>query len=106
MPAQCTDINCSECNTIEHKQLVPLKVIESPQPTQEVEVRLWRSCCLETDKSAVVYIGQLVFSFTVLGFSAIMLMKANGDCEQSSPYIGLISFLLGKLLSSVTDSTR
>ena len=103
MPAQCTDINCQECNTVEHKQLVA--TIDHPQQ-QEVEVRLWRSCCLETDKSAVVYIGQLVFSFTVLGFSAIMLMKANGDCEQSSPYIGLISFLLGKLLSSVTDSTR
>ena len=102
MPAQCTDINCQECNTVEHK-LVP--IIEQ-KPQQEQEVRLWRSCCLETDKSAVVYIGQLVFSFTVLGFSAIMLMKANGDCEQSSPYIGLISFLLGKLLSSVTDSTR
>jgi len=100
MPAQCTDINCQECNTVEHKQFIEQK------PQQEQEVRLWRSCCLETDKSAVVYIGQLVFSFSVLGFSAIMLMKANGDCEQSSPYIGLISFLLGKLLSSVTDSTR
>ena len=101
MITQCTDANCPECNTVEHK-LVP--IIE--QKHQEVEVRLWKSCCLQTDKAAVVYIGQLVFSFTVLGFSAIMLMKANGDCEQSSPYIGLISFLLGKLLSSVTDSSR
>ena len=66
----------------------------------------WRSCCIETDRQATVYIGQLVFAFSVLGFSAIMLVKAGGDCEQSSPYIGLISFLLGKLLSSVSDSTH
>ena len=66
----------------------------------------WKSCCLTTDRQAVVYLGQLTFSFTVLAFCGMMLYKANGSCEQSSPYIGLISFLLGKLLSSVTDSTR
>lgn len=66
----------------------------------------WRSCCLEVDRQMVVYFGQLAFSFAVLGFSGAMLYRANGSCEQSSPYIGLVSFLLGKLLSSVTDSTR
>jgi hypothetical protein len=66
--------------------------------------RTWRSCCLRTDRQATVYIGQLVFSFSVLGFSASMLVLANGDCNKSSPYIGLISFLMGKLLSTITTT--
>jgi hypothetical protein len=86
------------------EQQRPLARQQSAMPARSS--RTWRSCCLETDRQATVYIGQLVFAFSVLGFSAIMLVKSNGDCEQSSPYIGLISFLLGKLLSSVTDSTH
>lgn len=64
----------------------------------------WESCCLRTDRQAVVYLGQLTFSFSILGFSAAMLVLADGDCNKSSPYIGLISFLMGKLLSTVTTS--
>lgn len=66
----------------------------------------WKSCCLQVDRQMVVYFGQLAFSFAILAFSGVMLYEAKGSCEKSSPYIGLISFLLGKLLSSVTDSTR
>jgi len=66
----------------------------------------WTSCCLKSDRQATVYFGQLAFSFAVLAFSASMLVVADGDCNKSSPYIGLISFLLGKLLSSVTDSSH
>lgn len=66
----------------------------------------WKSCCLRTDRQMVVYIGQILFSFAVLSFSGVMLYVADGSCEKSSPYIGLISFLLGKILSSVTDSTH
>lgn len=66
----------------------------------------WRSCCLTTDRQMVVYIGQIMFSFATLAFSAYQLHVAQGSCEKSSPYIGLISFLLGKILSSVTDSTH
>jgi len=60
----------------------------------ERERRTWESCCLHTDRQAPIYIGQLVFSFAILGFSAGMLVAADGDCNQSSPYIGLISFLM------------
>jgi hypothetical protein len=72
--------------------------------SKPVPQNIWRSCCLETDRRAVIYFGQLAFSFSVLGFSAVMLVMADGDCNKGSPYIGLISFLLGKLLSSVTDA--
>jgi hypothetical protein len=84
---------------------------ESPQqelPEQELPHprKRWVSCCLETDRQAVVYFGQLFFSFSVLAFCCIQLYTADGDCNRSSPYIGLISFLLGKLLSAVTDSSH
>ena len=66
---------------------------------------MWESCCIRTNPHAIAYIGQLLISIIILAFSFIMLIKANGNCEQSSPYIGLISFLMGKLLSSVMTST-
>jgi len=68
------------------------------------EAVVWNSCCLRTDKRAVVYLSQIGFAFCVLGFSCTMLVVSKGDCEQSSPYFSLISFLLGKLLSSVVDT--
>ena len=72
---------------------------------EEKEV-MWKSCCLRTDRQAVVYLGQLSFSLSVLGISCAMLIIADGDCNKSSPYISLIAFLLGKLLSQVVDSTH
>ena len=76
--------------------------IDSPPQTP----RSQQSCCLKTDRQAVIYLGQMTIAFSVLAFSGAMLVTANGNCEKSSPYIGLISFILGKLLSSVTDSTH
>ena len=66
---------------------------------------VWESFCIRTNPHAIAYFGQLLISIIILAFSFIMLIKANGNCEQSSPYIGLISFLMGKLLSSVMAST-
>ena len=66
----------------------------------------WKSCCLRTDRQALVYFGQLSFSLTIVGISTAMLILAKGDCNQSSPYISLLSFLLGKILSQVVDSSH
>ena len=66
----------------------------------------WNSCCLRTSRQATVYFGQLSFAFAIAGFCAVMLIRADGDCDRSSAYISLLSFLMGKLLASVTDSTR
>jgi len=65
----------------------------------------WESFCIRTNPHAIAYFGQLLISIIILALSFIMLIKANESCEQSSPYIGLISFLMGKLLSSVMAST-
>ncbi len=72
---------------------------------EEKEV-IWKSCCLSTDRQALVYFGQLSFSLSVLGICTTMLILADGECNRSSPYISLIAFLLGKLLSSVVDSSH
>ena len=80
--------------------------VEIKHDLTEEENVTWKSCCLRTDRQAVVYLGQLSFSLSVLGICTTMLILSGGNCEKSSPYISLIAFLLGKLLSQVVDSTH
>ena len=68
--------------------------------------KVWRSCCFNLNSHCVSYVGQFIFSMSVLGFCAVMLIKANGSCEKSSSYINIISFMMGKILSSIQSSTR
>ena len=93
-------MSSNEQKILEIDSLIP--EVRSGEKKEKREV--WESCCLQTDSHAVAYFGQLSISILILAFSFIMLIKANGSCEQSSPYIGLISFLMGKLLSSVVGS--
>ena len=83
----------------EKQTIIPISSVEE----KDKRVR-WVSCCIETDGRAVVYFGQLTFSILVLFFCCGMLLTSNGECNKSSPYISIISFLLGKLLSNVVDS--
>ena len=80
--------------------------MEEVKYTQEEDQGSWRSCCLRTDRQAVVYLGQLIFSLSVLGICTMMLVLADGNCEKSSGYISMISFLAGRILSQVIDSTH
>jgi hypothetical protein len=72
---------------------------------EEKKSEVWKSCCFELNPHGVAYFGQFVFSMSVFGFCAIMLVKSEGRCAESSPYIGIISFLLGKLLNGVVSSS-
>ena len=89
----------------EHVALIAEPTNDTRQPQQDPK-GTWNSCCLRTSRQATVYFGQLSFAFAIAGFCAVMLIRANGDCDRSSAYISLLSFLMGKLLASVTDSTR
>jgi hypothetical protein len=71
---------------------------------EEKKDNAWRSCCFTLDKGCVAYSGQFVFSMSVLTFCAVMLVQAQGDCNKSSAYINIISFMMGKILSSVLTS--
>lgn len=84
---------------IEVKQNIP-EDIEPPKS------RILRSCCFNLDRDCVSYMGQISFATLTLCFCAFMLVKANGSCEQSSSYINIISFMLGKILSSIMTSNR
>ena len=66
----------------------------------------WTSCCLVADRQMIVWLGQLAVMMSVLVFCAQQLIAAEGECNRSSPSIGLISFILGKALASVVDSSR
>ncbi len=66
---------------------------------------IWESCCLRTDRHMIAYIGQFIFSMSVLAFSCIMISNSEGQCDRISPFVSIISFLMGKLLSSVVSST-
>ena len=67
-------------------------------------VEEWRSCCFRLSPPAIAYFGQIFTTFCITAISAYMLVRADGDCNKSSPYIGLISFMLGKILASVISS--
>lgn len=92
----------------EHKVLEINHLIQEEKGVKQVDSpkrEVWRSCCLETDPHAIAYISQISISILILGFSFVMLVSSNGSCEKSSPYIGLISFILGRVLSTVKSST-
>ena len=66
----------------------------------------WVSCCVETDRQTVVYIGQMLFSAGLISLCAVMLVRVDGNCDKSSPYISLLSFLAGKVLATVVSSSQ
>ena len=90
----------------EHVALVVDPPNDVRQPSTQEPKGTWTSCCLRTSRQATVYFGQLSFAFSIAAFCGVMLVRADGDCDRSSAYISLLSFLMGKLLASVTDSTR
>ena len=87
--------------------VVPIEDSKAPplvrQPTMRPQ---WVSCCLRSDRQAVVYLGQMGFSAALIALCGIMLVRADGACEQSGPYLNLLSFLAGKVLATVVDSTQ
>jgi hypothetical protein len=90
---------------IPEEDLAPLPVPATPRTASRNRPR-WTSCCVEVDRGAAVYLGQMAFSAALIALCAVMLAKAEGSCDKSSPYISLLSFLAGKVLSSVADSAH
>ena len=58
-----------------------------------------RYCFKKTNSKCLLFLGQISISMSVLCISSYMLIIADGDCDISTPYIGIISFVLGKILS-------
>ena len=62
---------------------------------EQTAPKIWRSCCLDVDKQAVMYLSQIAIGLVVLGFSSVQLISFEGKCDQSAPYLGLVSFIIG-----------
>ena len=65
--------------------------------------RVWKSCCLQMDSSAVIYFSQLFLSTFVLSFCFYMLAFSNYDCQKSSSYWAAVSMVLGVFLGRSTS---
>ena len=76
--------------------------LRSRQPSRAT----WTSCCLTVDRQMAVWLGQLVVSLSVLAFAAHQIQAAEGSCDRASAAWGIISFILGRTLSAVVDSTN
>ena len=66
---------------------------------QELERRLqventWRSCCLKTDRRAVIYFTSFSLSASVLILCIYQLLTKD-DCNSNQLFLGLLTFILG-----------
>jgi len=55
---------------------------------------MWRSCCVELDKRAVLFFSQLFISVSIVTF-CITLLIVKQDCETFSRYSPLVTLLVG-----------
>ena len=78
----------------------------SATPRRQPSRATWTSCCLTVDRQMAVWLGQLVVSMSVLAFAAHQIQAAEGSCDRASAAWGIISFILGRTLSAVVDSTN
>ena len=86
--------------------VLPIQEHHEEPVHHEPVVDEWRSCCFRLSPQFIAYFGQLFVTSSIIGLSAYMLIQADGDCNRSSPFIGLLSFVLGKILSSVITSSK
>jgi hypothetical protein len=92
-------------NINENKIDIPESNTKMKKNTDDMDdVHMWKSCCFQLDKNFIAYVGQFIIIISVISFSFIMLIQSDGRCEESSPYFSLISFILGKLLSTIISS--
>lgn len=80
--------------------------VEEVEYNEQQNNRSWKSCCFELDSRFIAYLGQFIFSMSLLTFCAYMLVKFDGACDKSSAYVNILSFMLGKILSSVISSNE
>jgi hypothetical protein len=55
---------------------------------------VWRSCCLELDKRAVLFFSQLFVSLLML-CACVTLLGLNQDCATYSRYSPMLTFIVG-----------
>ena len=64
---------------------------------QKLAENTWRSCCLKTDRRAVIYFSQFGLSASVVILCIYQLLTKN-DCNSNQLFLGLLTLILGVYL--------
>lgn len=72
--------------------------IEELEKRLEVE-NTWNSCCLKTDRRAVIYFSQFGLSASVVILCIYQLLTKD-DCNSNQLFLGLLTLILGVYLPS------
>ena len=72
--------------------------VQNPDDTV-ISRKLWRSCCVEIDRDAVVYLTgfSLITASMVFCFYQLIVLK---DCHSQQSYLSVLTLILGVLLPS------
>ena len=74
------------------------------EDAKDEDVRTWKSCCLTTDRHAIVYFSQLGMSVGVLSFCFFQLIRSDFVCDRSGPYWSAVTLIIGGIMGRT--STR
>jgi len=66
---------------------------------EEEDKDTWRSCCIEMDKPAVVYLTTFSLISGISFFCCYQLTHLTG-CSDQQAYLGILGMILGTLLPS------
>lgn len=72
------------------------RVVKNSKPIDDKKEStvIWRSCCLEMDKRAVMFFTTLGISVAVMIFCGVKLSFAD-TCDETNTWMALLTFILG-----------
>ncbi len=95
MKDDTSNVNMNTTDTkSDFRETVPLARSKSELETEFKRRVLWRSCCVELDRRAVLFFSQLAISMILVLFCVIMLVF-HQDCATFSKYSPLVTLLVG-----------
>lgn len=60
---------------------------------------MWRSCCIDADKAALVFFSQISVGGGILAFCAYIIASDPYDSSVTCPAYGLINMILLRVLT-------
>ena len=60
-----------------------------------LERYMWRSCCLQVDRRAVIFFSQLTISISIIIFCMTQLWIHHDDCDKNQLYTGILMTIVG-----------
>ena len=88
------DLTASTENIIHMRNIDRIDELERKIAVQNT----WSSCCLKTDKRAVIYFSQFSLTASVMILCMYQLIAYPHECEHTNIYVGLLTFIMGVYL--------